>query len=357
MSASPSRHRGRARVLAASRPQRPWRWTATAAVLAAAIISLSLTASAAALGAAPTATKPGAAAKRTQAAKPPALPKRCTELGIYRDDPVAAFPSLRKTFGADVTTLSTYVTAGNGLDPKLAKLARTRGLRLIVTWMPDAGTDNPELPKYSLARITGGALDTDLRALAREMKAARVPVLFRPMPEPNTPWYAWSGLTNGNSAEEYVLAWKHVRKVVRQVAGFRVGLLWSPYVRSIPETPENAIERYFPGAANVDAVGVSGYNFGTTGGLTWTDPAPLFASAYATIQALAKKPFWITETGSTSAGGSKPAWVASLGSLRAQMPLLRGIVWFDVADPNGDFRLVGPASRVARSLLEKRCIV
>jgi hypothetical protein len=343
MSASPSRRRGRTRVLAATGPQRPWRCTASAAVLAAAILSLLLAAAAPALGAA-------------SAAKPPALPKRCTELGIYRDDPVAAFPSLRKTFGARVTTLSTYVTAGSGLDPKLAKLARTRGLRLIVTWMPDAGSDNPELPKYSLARITGGALDTDLRALAREMKAARVPVLFRPMPEPNTPWYAWSGLTNGNAPEEYVLAWKHVRKVVRQVAGFRVGLLWSPYVRSIPETPENAIERYFPGAGNVDFVGVSGYNFGTTGDLTWTDPAPLFATAYATIQGLAHKPFWITETGSTSTGGSKPAWVASLGSLKAEMPMLRGIVWFDVADPHGDFRLVGPASRVARSLVQGRCL-
>ena len=25
------------------------------------------------------------------------------------------------------------------------------------------------------------------------------------------------------------------------------------------------------------------------------------------------------------------------------MPLLRGVVWFDVADPQGDFRLIGPA--------------
>lgn len=306
--------------------------------------------------AAPTKKKPSAAAKR-EPAKPPALPKGCTELGIYRDDPVGSFPSLAKSFGQNLTTVSTYITVGQGLDPKLAALARARGLRLLVTWMPDGGTDEPDLPRYSLAKITGGSLDTDLRTLARELKAARVPVLFRPMPEPNTPWYAWSGTTNGNSAEEYVLAWKHVRRVVRRIAGPRLSFLWSPYARSVPETPENAIERYFPGSPYVDVVGTSGYNFGTEGDLTWTDPKALFLPAYTTIQKLASKPFWITETASTGTGGSKTAWIASIRSLKADMPQLRGLVWYDVADPEGDFRLAGPSLQTAKSLLKRRCIV
>ena len=47
--------------------------------------------------------------------------------------------------------------------------------------------------------------------------------------------------------------------------------------------------------------------------------------AYTTIQGFAaKKPFWITETGSTAAGGNQTAWIASLRTLRAAMPLLRG---------------------------------
>jgi hypothetical protein len=298
-----------------------------------------------------------AAALTRQAATPPALPKRCTELGIYRDDPVSAFPSLVKSLGPNVTTVSTYVTAGNGLDPKLVALARTRGLRLLVTWMPDDGTDETYLPGYSLANITGGVLDKDLRALAGEMKAAGVPVLFRPMPEPNTPWYAWSGTMNGNSPAEYVLAWNHVRKVVRQVAGFKVNFLWSPYVRSVPDSDANAIKQYFPGAKNVDLVGASGYNFGATGSLAWADPKALFLPAYTTIQGLAAKPFWITETGSTAAGGSQTAWIASLRTLKASMPQLRGVVWFDIADPQGDFRLNGPALKTTRSLLKGRCIV
>jgi hypothetical protein len=298
----------------------------------------------------------GASAKKA-AAKPPALPKRCTELGIYRDNPVAAFPSLTKGFGPRITTVSTYVTAGTALDPKLAALARARGLRLLVTWMPDAGADDPDLPRFSLQYITGGSLDADLRALARELKAARVPVLFRPMPEPNTPWYSWSGLRNGNTPSEYALAWKHVRKVVRQIAGPRVSFLWSPYARSIPDIPANSIERYFPGSRFVDVVGASGYNFGAVRGLEWLDAKSLFMPAYTAIQKLARKPFWITETGSTAAGGSKTGWIASLRALRTAMPKLRGLVWFDVNDPEGDFRLVGPALKTARSLLKGRCVV
>jgi hypothetical protein len=294
--------------------------------------------------------------KRRKAPRPPALPRNCTELGIYRDKPVTTFPSLARAFGTGVTTVSTYVTTGRALDPKVAQLAKTRGLRLMVSWMPDAGRDGPNQPKYSLRNIAKGRFDTDLRELAREMKAAGVPVIFRPMPEPNTPWYAWSGTVNGNAPEQYAAAWKRVRTVVKRFGGKRVKVLWSPYVRSVPDTDANALARYFPGAGQVDLVGVSGYNFGTVGELTWTDPKPLFATAYRQIQALAPKPFWISETGSTATGGDRAAWIASLPTLKVDMPLLRGIVWYDVAEPNGDFRLAGSALPAARALLKGRCI-
>ena len=63
----------------------------------------------------------------------------------------------------------------------------------------------------------------------------------------------------------------------------------------------NALKVYFPGAKQVDLVGADAYNFGNAQGLTWTAPADLFLPAYGTIQKLAaKKPFWISETGSTA---------------------------------------------------------
>ena len=97
----------------------------------------------------------------------------------------------------------------------------------------------PDLPKYALANITGGALDTDLRALARELSGRSARALPADAGAEH-PLVCLVGDDERQHADEYVLAWKHVRKVVRQAAGPRVGFLWSPYVRSVPETPENA---------------------------------------------------------------------------------------------------------------------
>jgi beta-mannanase len=159
------------------------------------------------------------------------------------------------------------------------------------------------------------------------------------MPEPNTTWYAWSGTVNRNTPAAYVAAWTRVRNVVRGAGGKRIKLLWAPYARSVPDTPENAIAAYFPGATQVDLVGTSAYNFGTVGGLGWTDPDALFEDAYRQISALAPKPFWIAETGSSAKGGSREKWIAQLGALQTSIPALAGLVWFDVRDRNGDFRI------------------
>jgi beta-mannanase len=159
------------------------------------------------------------------------------------------------------------------------------------------------------------------------------------MPEPNTPWYPWSGGVGKQGAARYVRAWRHVRQVVRKTSGGRIRLMWTPYARSVPDEPGNRIRDYFPGRDEVDAVGAVAYNFGTTDVLDWTAPRPLFAQAYATIDRLARKPFWLAETGSTSLGGSKAAWIGQLGAIRHAMPRLRGVLWFDVREPNGDFRI------------------
>ena len=182
------------------------------------------------------------------------------------------------------------------------------------------------------------------------------------MPEPNTPWYAWSGTANKNTPADYVKAWNRVRTTVLRGAGKagakRIKFLWTPYARSVPDTPANAIAAYFPGATKVDQVGVSAYNFGQTDTLAWSDPDLLFGDAYATVEGLApKKPFWIAETGSTGKGGDKGAWITELAGLQAALPALQGVVWYDVMEPAGDFRVRSDPGSIAsfRKLLAGRC--
>jgi hypothetical protein len=281
----------------------------------------------------------------------------CVDVGVYQDQPAKTLPALQKQAGKNVRTVSTYLTVGHALDPKLVKLARKNGVKLLISWLPDAGKDTAKAPGYRLSAIAAGKFDADLRALALQIKALPKGAIVRPMPDPNTPWYAWSGTVNGNRRGDYVRAWKHVRKVLTKTAGKKVKLLWSVYARSVPEDKKNAISVYFPGAKQVDLVGADAYNFGTAQGLTWTAPVDLFAPAYGTIQKLAKKPFWISETGSTARGGDEGAWIGALGQLGKTMPKLAGVVWYDVRDSTGDFRVPrsGAAAAAFKAFVRGAC--
>jgi hypothetical protein len=282
----------------------------------------------------------------------------CINVGVYQDQPAKTLPALQKKAGKNVRTVSTYLTVGHGLDPKLIALTRKRGVRLLISWLPDAGKDNAKAPGYRLSAIAAGKFDVDLKALGKQIKALPHGAIVRPMPDPNTPWYAWSGTVNGNRPGDYARAWKHVRAVLIKAAGAKkIKLLWSVYARSVPDVKANALAVYFPGAKQVDLVGADGYNFGNAQGLTWTAPADLFAPAYGTIQRLAKKPFWISETGSTARGGDEGAWIGALGQLGKTMPKLSGVVWYDVKDSTGDFRVPrsGAAAAAFKAFVRGAC--
>jgi len=297
----------------------------------------------------------GAAGKPFHRTRAGGVSGGCLQVGLYSDQPARDLRHLGKT-GRRVTTISVYLGPGERVSQSVLRYARAHHSRLLVTWQPDNGSGKAKQPAYRLSKIRNGKLDADLRGLARQLARARVPVVFRPMPEANTPWYAWSGTVNGNTPAEYVRAWRHVRAVVRGVAHARVKLLWSPYAYSIPDTDPNALARYWPGHGSVDLVGVDAYNFGDRNGQAFTAPVDLFNAAYASIEKLAPLPFWIAETGSAAQAGGQAQWIRELGGLRATFPRLAGVVWYGVKDANGDFRLRSGSSKAAfRSIPGRRC--
>jgi hypothetical protein len=281
----------------------------------------------------------------------------CVTVGVYQDDPGSSLPPLERSVGPGITVISTYLTAGRPLDSALIATANREHARLLVTWDPDGGSDGAHQAHYRLTEVARGRYDASLKALAAQLRAVRKGAVLRPMPEMNTPWYAWSGMANGNTPAEYVAAWRHVRATIRKAPGGRkLELLWAPYAQSVPNTTGNQLQAYFPGASQVDLVGASGYNFGAQAPLTWTDPGELFSSPYTAIESLAAKPFWVAETGSTAVGGDEAGWILSLATLRAAMPRLAAIVWYDVNDPTGDFELRGkPIDAAFKSLLKGAC--
>jgi hypothetical protein len=282
----------------------------------------------------------------------------CVTVGVYQDNPSSSLPSLDRQLGPGITAMSVYLTAGRPLAPAVIATANRMHASVVVSWEPDGGRDGAVQPKYRLAQVIRGRYDKSLRALVAQLLTVKRGAVLRPMQEMNTPWYPWSGTVNGNRPSQFVAAWKHLRKTVRAVAGGRrVKLLWSPYVESIPATSANALTAYFPGASQVDLVGASGYNFGAQPPLSWTEPGDLFAAAYTAIEALAPKPFWLSETGSTAVGGDKAGWILALSTLQSTaMPKLAGVVWYDINDPTGNFSLHGaPVIAAFKSLLQEAC--
>lgn len=262
------------------------------------------------------------------------------KVGVYQDNPIRQLAALRRPAGGKkIRTVSTYVTAGRPLSPSLIRYANRNRIKLIITWYPDGGKAGARQPRYRLARITSGRQDRNIRALGRQTRALRVAPIIRPMPEMNTPWYPWSGKVNGNTPGRYRLAFRRVSARFKAAGGKRLQVMWSPYVRSIPERADNEFAVYYPGAKHVNLVGVSGYNFGNVKGLAWTEPYDLFRIAYRDIVAIAPKPFWIAETGSTNKGGDKSLWMTRLLKLDSRLPRLKGVVWYDVKERSGDFRV------------------
>lgn len=282
----------------------------------------------------------------------------CIDIGVYQDDPVASLGPLTANVGPAVNTVSTYVTAGKALDPKIVKLARAKRLKLLVTWAPDNGRPTVNQPGFRNSAVAAGKLDKSLAAFTKSLVATKVPVILRPMPEPNVAWFAWSANVNENTPATYVAAWKRVATTVRAASKGKVKLLWSPHYRSVPADEGNALAAYYPGSDFVDLVGVSGHNFGAQSGHVWKDPGRLFQASYNEVQAFAKgRPFWIAETGSTGLGGDKAAWISALGTLDAKaMPLLRGVVWYDQREKLGDFRIRSGKKETAafKALVKKR---
>jgi hypothetical protein len=82
------------------------------------------------------------------------------------------------------------------------------------------------------------------------------------------------------------------------------------------------MERYYPGDAYVDWVGVSGYNFFRE------SPGTLFRHVVGAYGA--RKPIMLSETAAIEHGGrSKADWIEDLSAYVRATPSIGAVVWFD----------------------------
>jgi mannan endo-1,4-beta-mannosidase len=242
-------------------------------------------------------------------------------------------------------------------DPAACVSLYSRGVIPMLTWEPwDPGTETtPALngstqTAWKLSNIIGGTYDPYIHTFARAVKSARGPVMIRLMHEMNGLWYPWSGMANGNTPQEFVVAWRHIHDIFASEGATNVTWVWSINRESVPDTPENAFAAYYPGDQYVDWVSMSGFNWGTTlPGTSWQSFDFWFTKPLAYLKTTGK-PVILSEFGCVEGGGDKGAWMLdAYGKIASQHPEVKAVVYFDRLDirPDGgrmDWRIDSSAN-------------
>jgi beta-mannanase len=248
---------------------------------------------------------------------------------------------LEQNLQARIKVISWYQAWGSGFSscfPGISEEAHRRGLKPLITWEPwklstelPLGTPPHAQPDYSLEKILSGAYDDYVRYWARCLSQVTQPVFLRPMHEMNGNWYPWGGMVNGNNPALFKGAWKRLRRLFREEKATNVLWVWCPFAYSVPNTPENSMERYFPGKSEVDWLALDVYNHSSQGSC-WQSFSRIFEAPYRRLCALAPdKPVMIAEIGCAEEGGDKAAWIReALQALTEKYKRVEVLVWFNV---------------------------
>ncbi|HXL61282.1 MAG TPA: glycosyl hydrolase [Mycobacterium sp.] len=238
----------------------------------------------------------------------------------------------------DVLTVYDAFARQAPLPTELLDRITASGAVPLMTWEPWNPTDGATQPLYSAAQIAGGRYDAYVATWAKQAAAYNRHCLIRFAHEMNGNWYPWSVGQSDATPEDYVAAYRRVRRIFDDSGATQVRWVWSPNV--IINGNTDVISRCYPGDDYVDIIGVDGYNFGDDPGHRWRSPSDLFGPTLKFVANLAhRKPLWITEVGCSDRGGDKAAWITDLLKL-LESTNTEGLIWFE-ADKTGepDWRL------------------
>lgn len=254
--------------------------------------------------------------------------------GAYTGGSVASAEEFRGKIGSDMRFLATFVHWGNENEfpEELATYARENNMTPVIYWEAmDYTYAGPHDPRFSYDTVLRGDWDGYIAEFAQRVKTYNSTVIVVLFEEMNSDWYPWSGMTNGNTPQKAVLAYRHVRDLFREVPNARFG--WTINNDSVPNTTNNTRLAYYPGDDYVDYVGVNGFNFGDP----WQSFSEVFGPALSELATL-NKPIIIFSMASAD-GVRKAAWIRD--TLTVQIPAhpeIAGWIWFN-EDKEADWRI------------------
>jgi beta-mannanase len=324
------------------------------------------------------ATSPGAASSPTnQNDDPLATTFADQRMGTNRDIALGLY---QPPFPNDLSGLTDYERASGRPTPIVhwfahwgdwksafsredLEAASSRGSIPMITWEPwkwNPGATAPD-PAWSLHNgILSGKFDDYIDSWARGMAIYGKPILLRFAHEMhNNSIYPWAVGNNGNTAEEYVAAWRHVHDIFARYNTTNVKWVWNPHTigDASAETYAPVYSALYPGDDYVDWLGLDIYNTGPSldwGAPYWRTFSQVLAEPYKAITAVSNKPLILPEVGCTEATGAKGTWISSaLDSEIYQFPRVQALVWFDV-DKEQDWQLHSSPSALSAWLSANR---
>lgn len=213
--------------------------------------------------------------------------------------------------GRDPNLVGQFLSWNSPFDATAAANTRSYGALLYMVWEPWDTTAQA---------IADGASDAYITQFATAVRDFGSPVALSFGHEMNGNWYPWG--SNKTTAADFVAAWHHIHDLFAKVGANNVIWVWDPNV--IDGTPDVQLEPYWPGAAYVDWVGVTGY-FGATEPDTFDG---IYGPTIAEIRQFTAKPIIIAET-AVENGPNTIAGVRNLITGVETRSDVLGLVWFN----------------------------
>jgi hypothetical protein len=212
--------------------------------------------------------------------------------------------------------------------------ARRYGAIPIFSWNSTASPPGLDQPDFSLGTLIDGRYDSFIREFATKAKEWGHPFFLRFNWEMNGFWFPWSEGVNGNTAGQYVAAWRHVHDIFSSVGASNVTWVWCPNIDNsgalIP------LGNVYPGDDYVDWTALDGFNWGKRAGSPgWQTFNQVFHRTYRRIvdKVAPGKPMMLAEVAASDKGGNKPAWIKDMyNKIRNKYRKIRAVVWYDVDD-------------------------
>ncbi|MDO5041355.1 MAG: glycosyl hydrolase [Peptoniphilus sp.] len=183
--------------------------------------------------------------------------------------------------------------------------------------------------------VLQGKKEDFIREMARKVRVAEHPVLFRIGNEMNGDWCSYSAYNTGLDSDIYIYLYDYIYRIFAEEGANKYTIyVFNPNGKSFPDFRYNDESMYRPHHSKYQVLGLTLYNTGNYyPGEYWTDFELLYKDLYKDSLKNYDKPMMITEFAASTRGGDKVAWTEDMFKvLEEKFPEIKVAIWFSGID-------------------------